>query len=421
MKENRLGRNIVSLYVLQGANYLLPLVTLPYLVRVLGPEKYGLIAFTMAFIGYFTVFVDYGFNLSATREIARQRNDPAKVAEIFSVVMSIKIVFMLAGFVLMSVIVAAWPALGAERTLCYVAYLAVAGSVLFPVWFFQGMEDMRTITGVSIIARILVLIGIFGLVKQESDYVLATALQAGTMVIAGVGGLFIILRKTDISLVRPTTAQVRDQLHKGWHIFTSTAAVTLYTNSNIFILGLLTNHTIVGYYSAADQIVKAVLGLLTPITQAIYPHISALVEVSRDRALRFIHTSFVRIGLLACTLSILLMLLAEPLAFIILGDQYADAILILRILALIPALVAISNIFGVQSMLTFGLNREFSRILIWTGVINIGLIVPLVMLYQGPGAAVSVVLTESIVTIAMARSLARNGLGIIIRGDRQWT
>ena len=421
MRENRLGRNIVSLYVLQGANYLLPLVTLPYLVRVLGPEKYGLIAFTMAFIGYFTVFVDYGFNLSATREIARQRDNPAKVAEIFSVVMSIKIVFMLAGFVLMSAIAAAWPALGAERTLCTVAYLAVAGSVLFPVWFFQGMEDMRTITIISIVARILVVMAIFGLVKQESDYVLAAALQAGTMVIAGLAGLVIILRRSDIPLVRPGHAQVREQIHKGWHIFTSTAAITLYTNSNIFILGLLTNHAVVGYFSAADQLVKAAQGLLTPISQAIYPHISALVEVSREKALRFIHTSFIRIGLLSCSLSILLMLLAEPLVLVILGDQYTDAILVLRILALIPVLVAMSNIFGIQTMLTFGLNREFSRILIWSGIINLGLIVPLAFLYQAPGAAISVVVTETIVTVTMALSLARNGLGSVFRGNRQWT
>lgn len=421
MTENRVGRNILSLYILQGANYLLPLITLPYLVRVLGPEKYGLIAFTMAFIGYFTVLVDYGFNLSATREISRQRDNPAVVSEIFSSVMFIKLVLLLGGFLLLSLIVSVWPALGAERALCYAAYLAVAGSVLFPVWFFQGIEEMRTITRISIAARVLVVFAIFGLVRRESDYILAAGLQAGTMVIAGIMSLGVIAGRGDVSLVRPGYRQIRTRLLDGWHIFTSTAAITLYTNSNIFILGLVTNNTVVGFFSAAEQIVKAAQGLLTPISQAIYPHISALVDSSRDRALRFIHDSFVRIGLFACALSAFLLLLAEPLVLVILGDQYNAAIPVLRILAFIPLLVAASNIFGIQTMLTFGLQREFSRIIIWSGIINLGLVIPLAWLYAAAGAAASVVITETIVTVTMARSLCKNGLVSVIGGNRQWT
>lgn len=419
--ESRLGSNIASLYILQGANYLLPLVTLPYLVRVLGPDKYGLIAFTMAFVAYFTVFVDYGFNLTATRDIARCRDNPARVSEIFSTVMLIKLSLMASGFVFMSIIVLIWPVLRQEWALCSVAYLAVTGSVLFPVWFFQGMEEMRSITKISIAARLLVVLAIFSLVRDEGDYILAAGLQASTTVIAGIVSLYIILARADISLLVPGIGQIRQQMADGFHVFASSAAITLYTNSNIFILGLLTNTVIVGYFSAADQIMRAAQGLLTPISQAIYPHISALVDKSREQALSFIHSSFIRVSLLACGLSVFIFVLADELVLLVLGEQYMAAAPILRILAFLPLLIAMSNILGIQTMLTFGMKREFTRIIIWSGMINICLIIPLAIFYAGRGAAASVLITEAIVTAAMAGSLWKNGLAAVIGGKRQWT
>jgi len=419
--ENRLGKNIVSLFILQGANYLVPLITLPYLVRILGPEKYGLIAFSFAFISYFTVFVDYGFNLSATREISRHRHDHKKVSEIFSAVMFIKLAFTVTGFILLSAIASIWPMLSKEWTLISVVYLVVAGNALFPIWFFQGTEDMRSISVVSIVAKVAVVIGIFWLVHKESDYILAAGLQASSMVIAGLISLIMILGKSKITLVLPDAIQIRTQIREGWHIFTSTAAMTLYTNSNIFILGLITNNVIVGYYSAAEQLVKAAQGLMTPISQAIYPHISKLVDTSKEMALKFIHKSFIRIGLLSFSLSFLLFILAEPLVLIMLGDKFIPSIPILRVLAFIPFLVALSNVLGIQTMLTFGLKKEFSRIIITSGVINIGLIIPLVYLYGGIGAAAAVLATELIVTISMAYRLDKSGLSSAFNGNKQWT
>jgi polysaccharide transporter, PST family len=94
----RLRGNIASLFVLHGANYVLPLITVPYLVRVLGPENFGRIAFVQAFIQYFVVLTDYGFNLSATRAVALVRDDPAKLSSLFSAVMIVKAALMTIGF-----------------------------------------------------------------------------------------------------------------------------------------------------------------------------------------------------------------------------------------------------------------------------------------------------------------------------------
>ncbi|WP_276968009.1 oligosaccharide flippase family protein, partial [Metallibacterium scheffleri] len=141
-----LRKNITSLVTLQGANYLLPLVTIPYLVRVLGPDNYGRIAFAQAFIQYFVMLTDYGFNLSATRDIARAQGDADTINRIFNAVLAVKFLTALAGFAVMSAIALAVPSMRGDYALFAVSYLAVAGNLLFPVWLYQGVQRMGYIT-----------------------------------------------------------------------------------------------------------------------------------------------------------------------------------------------------------------------------------------------------------------------------------
>jgi len=138
--RKRLLENFLSLSVLQGVNYILPLITVPYLVRVLGPEKFGLLAFIRAFVQYFAILTAYGFGFSATRKISICREDKERVSEIFSSVILIKSGFMLISFFVLTALVFAIPKFNTERMVYLFAFGMVVGNVLFPVWFFQGME-----------------------------------------------------------------------------------------------------------------------------------------------------------------------------------------------------------------------------------------------------------------------------------------
>jgi len=129
---------------------------------------------------------------------------------------------------------------------------------------------------------------IFVFIRQASDYIYVPLLNLFGYLVAGVLALWIVFRCFKVGLKAPSYSSLIHQLKEGWYIFISTMAISLYTVSNTFILGIFTNNTIVGYYSGAEKIIKAVQGLLSPISQTIYPHISKLASESKDHALRFI-------------------------------------------------------------------------------------------------------------------------------------
>ena len=411
--RKKLTENFLSLSVLQGLNYLLPLITLPYLVRVLGPEKYGLVAFAQAFIAYFGILTDYGFNLSATREISIQRENKEKISAIFSSVMLIKFVFLILSFILMSVLVFSIHKFRNEWLLYFLTFGTVLGQVLFPIWFFQGIERMKYITWLNIIAKTIFTVLVFVLIHQKTDYVYVPFLGALGTIISGVLALGIIRKHFKVNFHLPSKNEVIHQLREGWYIFISTVAISLYSISNTFILGLFASNTIVGYYSGAEKIINAVQGLLSPVSQTIYPHISKIASESKERALKFLQKITILIGSSSFFLSLLIFLLAEVVIKILLGGQYLESIKVLRILSFLPFIVGLSNIFGIQTMLTFDYKKAFSNILIIASLINITLAFILVPFFFHIGIAFAVLISETFVTIVMFVYLQRKGIKVL--------
>jgi len=187
----------------------------------------------------------------------------------------------------------------------------------------------------------------------------------------------------------------------------------LYTTSTTFILGIFTNNTIVGYYSIADKIKSAVQGLLGPISQTIYPYISNKVKENKLEGLKFIRKVTIYIGLFSFLLSFLLFWFAPEIIHLVAGEKYERSILVLRIIAFLPFIIALSNVFGIQTMLNFNRKKAFSKILISGSILNILLSLIIVPLFQEVGSAISVLIVEAFITISMFIYLQKTGIDII--------
>jgi len=396
-----LFKNFSSLTILQFSNYLFPLITFPYLVRVLGPEKFGLVNFAAAFVAYFNVLTDYGFNLSATQEISINRNNKQKINEIFSSVLLIKLaLFFISGFVFIFLVLSI-PKFSSNSLIYIFSFMIVFGTVLFPVWFFQGMEEMKYITFINIAIKTVWVVSVFLLIHSAKDVLLLVILNGSSFILIGLISLVILRIKFKIEFILPEMNEIKRQLTEGWYIFVSTASITLYTTSNIFILGLLTNNTIVGYFSAADKIRAAIQGLFQNASTAIFPHLSKLFQESKTSAIKFIKNYLKLSVSIAIIVTIIMFILAKPIVLIVLGNNYLSSVNVFRIIVFLPLIILLSNIYGIQIMLNLGYKKEFSRIILFAGIVNLILSVILVPLYFEIGTAIAVVITELIVTTGM--------------------
>lgn len=406
--------NILSLTGLQFASYILPLITLPYLTYVLSPDKFGLTQYAISLITYFQMFTDYGFNLSATRELAIVREDKTKVSEIFNSVMSIKIMLCILSFLILLAIVMFIPKFNVDADVYILTFGIVVGNVLFPTWLFQGMEYMKYTSILNIIGKLIFTILIFVMIHQTSDYILVPIINSFGYLVVGVLGIYVALTRFDLKVSIPSVKSIKYHLKEGWHVFLSTIAINLYTTTNTFLLGLLTNNTLVGYYSIAEKFITAANGLFNPISQALYPYISRTVH-NDDKTSNIIRIRKLTklAALLGGIFSLGLFIFAEPLILILFGPNYANSIIILRILSIIPFMVSLSNIFGIQTMLTFNYKKDFTIIVLMGGIIDIILGIILISLFKEIGIAISFAVTETFITIAMLTFLQRKNIKII--------
>jgi PST family polysaccharide transporter len=413
--KKRLITNFISLSSVQVLNNILPFITVPYLVRVLGPEKFGLIAFSQSLTQYFILFTEYGFNLSATKNISVNRNNNEKIYSIFSAVMILKFVLMSLSFLLLCLVVFTVPKFRAETPIYIFNFGMVLANVLFPLWFFQGMERMKQVALLHIFAKSFFMLSIFFFIRAQSDYIYVPLINSLGFILSGLISLLIVFTKYGIKFRIPAFSVLKGELKEGWQIFISTIAINLFTASNVFMLGIFSSNILVGYYSAGEKIVKAAQGLLEPLMQTIYPYICKLASESKETALSFIRKIIKLGGIAAFFISLSLFILASNISSIVLGSEFLESSKVIQILSFSILLIFLNMILLTHTMLNFGYQKIRTKILFSASLINISLLVILIYFFKHLGAATAALLTEFYITCFGVIFLSRKGLKLIER------
>ena len=284
--------NFFSLSILQSLNLLLPLLTFPYLVRVLGVDNFGLVMFAQSFILYFLVFVDFGFNYSATREISIHRFNKEKISEIFSCVIQIKIVFVLISFLILTLTVNIFEKFNSDIELYYLTFLYVIGHSFIPTWNFQGIEEMKYITYINILAKGSFTILIFLFIKSSEDYLYVPLMNGLGYIASAIFSLILVFKKYDLVIKFYNARVLLRYIKESFDYFLSRISVSLFTSSNVFVLGIFTNNIIVGYFSIAEKIYNALRSLYGPVSRTLYPYISSKKNITLYKKIFYSITLF---------------------------------------------------------------------------------------------------------------------------------
>ncbi len=411
-ENKKLLSNFISLSTLQIVNYLLPLVTIPYLAKVLGVELFGLLAFATAFVLYFEIIIDYGFNLTATKEVSINRENKEKLIEIFSSVMLIKAILFFLSLLIFSFIIFSFDKFSKDWAVYFYTFSMLFGQMLFPIWFFQGIEKMKYITYLNILSKSIFTIAIFVFVQEPSDYYKVPILTSIGYFVAGIGSLYLVYYKFNIVFKFQAINIYKKRLSEGVHVFMAGIFTSAYTLSTIFILGLFTNNEIVGYYALAEKIVKAMSSIFHPINGAIFPHISRMVKHSRNKAKIFIQKVVIYSSIIMFLLSMMLFIFAEELIYLISSDDFYQSIILLKVMAFLPFIITIARIFSVNYLINFNLQSSLLKIYLYTAILSLILAFSLVPIYYQLGSAITIVMVELFATSYMF-IVIKNKIGFI--------
>lgn len=402
MSLPRLRDNILALGSVQAGNYLVPLLTLPYLARVLGAEGYGQVVFVQTVMLFGTILVDFGFSWSATRQISASRHDSTKVATLFANTWTVQ--WILAGFFSLGVLAWAWlkPAHSHEPTL-YIAGLGIVlGQVLFPIWLFQGLEALRLVAAIQLLSKLLSLPFVFWWVKNQQDQVWALFFFSTSAMLSGFLSLGWISYSRMVRWCSPSRAGVLISFREASLLFASRALISLYTTLVPLAVGTMAGSTQLAYFNLADKLKTLVQSLLTPVSQALFPRMSLLFQSDKAAAHALLRKTGLGVSVVSGLAGLIIWIGAEWFMSLVGGAAFAGGASVLRWLAFVPSIVALSNLFGIQIMLPRGMNRPFTAILAISSVVSLCAMYPFVSHGGAIGAAQLVLLVELVVTSLMA-------------------
>ena len=350
LKQHRkIIENFSYLSVLQILSLITPLITYPYLVKTLGEVMYGTVVFAQAVVTYFNILVVFGFNFTAAKEVSIHRDNPRKLSEIISAVTIIKTLFLILSLLLISCYMFYTSKM--DYSLYYLSFWICINEILFPTWFFQGIEEMKYITFINFGIRILFIGMIFVFIKSPEDYLFFPLLNGIGSLLAGIISFSLLYGKYKLQLIKVPLKRLIEYVKSSYHLFISNVSIQIYVNANKIIIGHFLGMREVTYYDLAEKITNMGKIPQSMISQVLYP------KISLEKNSVFLRKVLKGSILMNVFLYLIVFLFSNQIVAYFGGNE-----IVLRILFLTVPIIGISNVLMVLTLLPFGYNKAFTKI-----------------------------------------------------------
>lgn len=365
-------KNFAYLSILKGLDIGLPLLIIPYLTHVLGTSYFGKYSFVLAIIQTINIFTSYGYLFSATKKISQNRDDKHVVNQIMNAVFAGR--FIVATFIVVLVVMLSNVIFKDEYEwfMFLTAIGMIYGDIFIPTWLFQGLEQMKYVTIVNAIAKLLFTMLVFAIVTRQQDFKYILLLNSLGCVTSAFFSMVLVKRMFKLHLFIPKWSVVREELKDGFSIFLSTLGMSVYRNLNIIILNYFVSSSAVGIYALAEKVIKALQSLINPISQALYPHFGYRIKESANRK-KDLYSLFK----IAVFLTILLVVASLALYFLtgyigyVVGHDFTGSSGIINIMLPVVVFGCLNYLLGFVGLVNMDKQRFFLGAVVVSGTVAI--------------------------------------------------
>jgi polysaccharide transporter, PST family len=401
------SQNAIAMSWMQIAQFVVPLVTLPYVARVLEPSAFGLVVFAQGFAFFLVVFIDWGFGFTGTRSTAENQGNPEELSKIVQRVRSAQLLLAGTSVPIALVALGLVPTMTRHPEFLAMAWVAAIASALTPGWFFLGIEEMRRITGIQLAVRVLGAALTFALVKDVGDAWIVTALFTASSVAGWALADVLLYRR--VEFLRPRLRGTIREIRHASTIFVGMVGASLYGAFNVVLLGALQPSAAVAHFGVAERIVRVSVTVLSPIGMATYPRLVALQAAGkRERARKLLMLTVAAAAVPGMLIAVGLALLAPTVVGILFGERFVESTVpILRVLVLTIPVSFTGAAFGIW-LITQHKDRVAARIVLTAGVANVALGTVLTLSFGPIGMAWSVVAAEGVAAIGAIDAVRRD-------------
>jgi len=342
-------KNIFYNVLLAISQVLFPLLTFPYLARVLGPENIGLYNFSESYARYFALVAALGISVYGVREIAKKLEQPKALSNTFVELFLINFIATCILSVVYIFTIMYSSKLSSNANLFYWSFLFFFFQVFVLEWFFTGINQFKYIAVRFFFIRLVFIAAIFIFIKEANDYVKYMQLQVGLTLFLAVINFVYLFKFIDLKNIRLSELNITKHLKPLFLLFLTIFSISVYLHFDTVLLGILADNESVGYYSASLKLVKIIIAVLAAITAAMFPKMVQFFEqgdlVQLEKMLRQSFELVVSIGI---PTTILVYILAPEIIYILFGSSFELAIIPLQITAPLILIVSLSTIFGFQ-------------------------------------------------------------------------
>lgn len=397
--KSKIVKNSVWLFILQVFNTIIPLITIPYITRVLETESYGIFSLALNWITYFQVIVEYGFGFTGARKVSIYGADGLQ--ELYSRIITARLILLSGSFVVMNVFSIILKVTKEQYFSMNILFLIIIGVAFQLTWLFQGMQDMKLIAIINAISRVMSVFFVFLLVQGPTHLYIYCGCYSVTFIFSAFLGILLAKKKYNLKVKLCSLKEAVIEIKDGRYLFVSQAMSKIFSGIGTTVLGVVATSSIIGVYSAIYKIPHVIVLFFNPVSQALYPHISMKFSKSFKAGAKTVKQVayivipafvLVALGIVICR---------KPLIMVVFGENYLEYSVIILPLVLWMVFSIINNFLGIQFLVASGNQQIYSKAFLISSLVAV--VMNIILGYVGGiyGVSIAAPIGEMLLTILL--------------------